>query len=272
MRFIRRAPLHALLILLSAVMLYPIAVMILTALKPNSEVLQNPVGLPIAPTLENFVTSWQVGHFDRLFLNSIIFTVSSMVVATFVASLASYAVVRAAGRWASRTHLVLVAGIFLPIQLAIVPQFRVLKDLDLINSYAGVILVYIATAIPFGVFLMAAFMRDLPEEVTEAATLDGAGYFAMYWRIYLPLTRPAIATFWILQGVAVWNDFLTPLVLISDSSKQPLTTGVMLFKQVYLAQWGNIMASVILMVLPIVVLYIFAQKYFLRGLYAGAIK
>jgi ABC-type glycerol-3-phosphate transport system permease component len=268
----RRIPINLLLIVLSIAMIYPIVIIVITAFKPNLEVLTNPTGLPQAPTFDNFVTSWQDAGFTNLFFNSVLLTVVSMTVATFVAALASYAIVRQATRIGSGVYLLLAAGIFLPMQLALVPQFRVVRDLGLINNYAGVILIYIAGALPFGVFLMAAFMRQVPKEIVEAAVIDGAGYFTLFRRIFLPLARPAIATFWVLQGVGVWNDYLVPQLLLTDPSKRTLTTGVLYFKAQYLADWGNIMAAVLIMSLPILLLFVFAQRFFVSGLYAGAVK
>ncbi|WZH37737.1 MAG: carbohydrate ABC transporter permease [Microbacterium enclense] len=272
LRFARRIPINLLLIVLSIAMIYPIVIIVITAFKPNLEVLTNPTGLPQAPTFDNFVTSWQDAGFTNLFFNSVLLTVTSMTVATFVAALASYAIVRQATRIGSGVYLLLAAGIFLPMQLALVPQFRVVRDLGLINNYAGVILIYIAGALPFGVFLMAAFMRQVPKEIVEAAVIDGAGYFTLFRRIFLPLARPAIATFWVLQGVGVWNDYLVPQLLLTDPSKRTLTTGVLYFKAQYLADWGNIMAAVLIMSLPILLLFVFAQRFFVSGLYAGAVK
>lgn len=271
-RLLRRVPVNVLLIALSVMMIYPIVIIVITAFKPNLEVLTNPTGLPLNPTFDNFVTSWREADFTNLFANSILLTLVSMTVATFVAALASYAIVRHATRVGSGVYLLLAAGIFLPMQLALVPQFRVVRDLGLINNYAGVILLYIAGALPFGVFLMAAFMRQVPKEIVEAATIDGAGYFQLFWRIFLPLSRPAVATFWVLQGVGIWNDYLVPQLLLTDPGKRTLTTGVLYFKAQYLADWGNIMAAVLIMSLPILLLFVFAQRYFVSGLYAGAVK
>jgi ABC-type glycerol-3-phosphate transport system permease component len=272
MRLVRRAPLNLLLVVLSLIMVYPLVIMVMTAFKSNIEVLKNPTGLPIHPTFDNFVTSWVEAGFSNLFLNSLLLTVVSMVLATLIAALASYAVVRRATRLGSGVYLLIAAGIFLPMQLALVPQFRVVRELGLINNYAGVILVYIAGAIPFGVFLMAAFMRQVPKEIVEAAVIDGAGYFQMFRTMFFPLARPAIATFWVLQGVGIWNDYLVPQILLTDPSKRTLTTGVLYFKAQYLADWGNIMAAVLIMSIPVLLVFIFAQRYFVNGLYAGAVK
>lgn len=271
-RFARRVPVNLLLIVLSVIMVYPIVIVIITAFKSNIEVLTNPTGLPIHPTFDSFVTAWVKGDFPNLFANSILLTVVSMTIATVIAALASYAIVRRLGRISSWVYLLLAAGIFLPMQLALVPQFRVVRDLGLINNYAGVILIYIAGALPFGIFLMAAFMRQVPKEIVEAAIVDGVGYFQLFRRIYFPLARPAIATFWVLQGVSIWNDYLVPQLLLTDPTKRTLTTGMLYFKAQYVADWGNIMAAVLIMSLPVLLIFIFAQRYFVSGLYAGAVK
>lgn len=271
-RRLRRLPLHIVLALLALVMLAPIVIMVGTSFKSNAEVYQNPIGLPETFTLENYITTWIQGNFTVLFANSIILTGVSMTVATLAAALAAYAIARSRSRVGSMVYLLIAVGIFLPMQLAIIPQFRLVRDLGLFNSYAGVILLYVAAALPFGVFLMTAFMRQVPRELLEAATLDGASYFGIFWRVYFPLTRPAIATFWILQGVQIWNDYLVPLLIMTDADRRTLTTGVLAFKQQYEAQWGNLMAGVVIMTIPIVILFVFAQRQFMGGLYAGAVK
>jgi ABC-type glycerol-3-phosphate transport system permease component len=251
---------------------FPLYIVIVTAFKSNAEVFQNPIGLPLQPTFDNFVTSWTTADFGRLFLNSTLLTGVSMAIATFLCSLAGYAIARRSTRGSAAVYLFLAAGIFLPLQLALIPQFRMIRDLGLIDSFAGVILVYVASALPFGCFLMAAFMRAVPPELAEAATIDGAGYFGIYARVYLPLSAPAIGTFFVLQGVGIWNDYLVPLTLLSDPDKRTLTTGILVFKQQYLAQWGNIMAGVIIMAIPILIVFALAQRSFVQGLHMGSIK
>lgn len=271
-RLVPRAATHAVLLGSSAAMLAPVAVMVSTSLKSNAEVYQNPVGLPSSPTLENYLVTWQMGSFATLFANSLFLTVVSMTLSTLIAALASYGIARAATRVSSVVYLTLAIGIFLPMQLAIIPQFRLVRQLGLFNNYAGVILIYLAACIPFGVFVMTAFMRQVPKEIIEAATIDGAGYFQIFRRIHFPLARPAIATFWILQGVQIWNDFLIPLLLMTSPDRRTLTTGVMVFKQQYVADWGNVMAGVVIMSLPVVLLFVLLQRHFTSGLYAGAVK
>lgn len=272
MKRMRGLPLHILLVALSLVMAYPVLVMVFTAFKSNAEVYQNPIGPPRRFTVENFISSWRVGGFEALFANSLFLTITSMTLGTLCASLAAYGSVRRGGRLGSAVYLVLAAGIFLPMQLAIIPQFRVLTDLGLVNTYSGVILLFVAGTMPFGMFLIASFMRQIPVEILEAATIDGASYFRMYLSIFLPLARPAIVTFWILQGVGIWNEYLVPLLVLSDPDKRTLTTGILAFRQEYVADWGNIMAGVVIISAPVVIAFLLLQKYFVNGLYAGAVK
>lgn len=272
-RGVRRAlGVHAVLAIVAIATAFPLYIVLVTAFKTNDEVYQNPIGLPLRPTFENFVTSWNTGNFGTLFINSAFFTATSMAIATLLSSLAGYAIARRSTRGSAAIYLFLAAGIFLPLQLALIPQFRLIRDLGLIDTYTGVILVYVASALPFGVFLMAAFMKAVPQELAEAATIDGAGYFGTYRRVYFPLSRPAIGTFLVLQGVTVWNDYIVPLTLLSDPDKRTLTTGILVFKQQYLAQWGNIMAGVVIILIPILIVFAIAQRSFVDGLYTGSVK
>jgi raffinose/stachyose/melibiose transport system permease protein len=263
---------HCILILSCMVMLYPFIIIFFTAFKENSEVYTNPVGFPQKWVLTNFTGAWAEAHLGRLYINSIIITVSCVFVSLFVCSLASYAITRSAAKYSGKVYLFFISGIFIPSQLSIIPLFKMVKDLHLNNSYAGVIMVYIAGAIPLGIFMITTFMRGLPKEMSEAAAIDGCGYFYMYWKIYMPLMGTVAATFGILQALAAWNDFLIPYLLLTDETKRTLTTGVMTFKQQYSSNWGFLMAGIMMMVIPIITAYLFLQKYIMKGLTAGAVK
>lgn len=263
---------HLFLIVAAVATIFPLFIVFATAFKSNAEVYLNPTGLPWAPTFDNFIVSWETANFGLLFRNSIFFTVTSMLAATFIASWCGYAIARSQLKISGLVYLIIAGGIFLPMQLALIPQFRFLLDLGLIDSYLGVILVYIASTLPFGVFLLTAFMKAVPSEIVDAATIDGSGYFRMYWDIYLPLSRPAIGTFVVLQGVQIWNDYLVPQILLSDPEKRTLTTGILIFKQQYLADWGNIMAGTVIMLLPVLVVFGIAQRRFTQGIFSGGVK
>jgi raffinose/stachyose/melibiose transport system permease protein len=173
----------------------------------------------------------------------------------------------AAGKW---IFIYFVSGLLIPIQLTILPTALQLKTLQIANSHAGLIVVSVALGIPFSVFLMAGFMRTLPRELAESAQLDGAGEFRAFWDIMLPLTRPALATVAILNGVGIWNEFFVPLVLTPDVPT--LQVGVNNLRGFYSTDWGNIFAGVTLAALPVLVAYWLLTKQFIRGLSAGAVK
>lgn len=253
-------------------MVYPFSVIVLTSFKTDVEVYTNPYGFPQNWTFDNFLGAWNKAHLDRLFVNSLFLTSVSIVAAIFCSSLAAYGLARAVSRWQGVIYLFFVSGIFIPVQLSIIPLFKIVKDLHLFNSYLGVICVYVGAGIPFGVFLITTFMRNLPKEIIEAAIMDGCSYYGLYWRIYLPLVKSVISTYAILQGLTVWNDFLIPLLLLTDETKRTLTTGIMSFKQQYNAQWGYLMAGIVMMVVPILIVYVVLQKFILKGITTGAVK
>lgn len=264
--------LQVLAIVICIVFLYPFIIMFFSAFKENAEIYMNPTGLPIHWVVTNFTGSWEEAHLGRLYINSILITSSCVIISLLASSLAGYAFCKSTSTFSKIFYLIFTVGIFIPSQLSIIPLFRIVRQLGLENSYLSVILVYIAGATPLGVLMFTTFMRGLPGEMAEAATIDGCGYFKMYRRIYMPLVGGVAATFGILQAISAWNDFLIPYLLLTDAKKRTLTTGIMMFKQQYTANWGYLMAGIVMMVTPIIIIYLFLQKYVMKGLTAGAVK
>lgn len=263
---------HLIVSLLSIIMLYPFAVIFFTAFKDNTEIYSNPTGLPQKWVLTNFSGAFTEAHLGRLYVNSIIITAACVFLSIIVCSLASFAFCRSNAKYSNMLFVFFISGIFIPSQLSVIPLFKIVKDLHLNNSYTGIIMVYIAGAIPLGIFMITTFMKDLPKEMAESASIDGCGYFYMYWKIYMPLMGTVAATFGILQALASWNDFLMPYLLLTDETKRTLTTGVMSFKQQYSSNWGYLMAGILMMVTPIIMAYLILQKYMMKGLTSGAVK
>lgn len=263
---------HLFVCLLCIVMLYPFIIIIFTAFKDNTEIYNNPTGLPLKWVLVNFTGAWAEAHLGRLYINSIIITVACVFFSIIICSLAAFAFCRSIVKYGKGLFIFFISGIFIPSQLSVIPLFKIIKDLHLKNSYTGIIMVYIAGAIPLGIFMITTFMKGLPKEMAESASIDGCGYFRMYWKIYMPLMGTVAATFGILQALGSWNDFLMPYLLLTDETKRTLTTGVMSFKQQYSSNWGYLMAGILMMVAPIITAYLFLQKYMMKGLTAGAVK
>ncbi len=213
------------LLLYTLIVLLPMFIVISNTMRSTREIYRTPVAIPASINFESYVTAWNEANFSQYFLNSLVITVSSVTVATAFAAMAGYILGRYNFRGSRFLSSFFVAGLTLPFRLAIVPLFLLLNSLGLIDSRIGLILVYAATGIPFSVFILAAFFRQLPHELTEAARIDGANEFTIFSRIMLPLVRPALATVTIFQFVPLWNDFFFPLVLLRSTDKWTLSVG-----------------------------------------------
>jgi raffinose/stachyose/melibiose transport system permease protein len=269
-RWVFRGLTHLLLIVAVLFALLPVLLTVQASFKTLLDFYSNALGFPATWEWRNYVDVWREARIPEYARNSVIVTGTSVPLILLLSCLAGYGLTRyqfAAGKW---LYLYFLSGLLIPIQLTILPTAFQLKTLHLANSHAGLIAVSVALGIPFSVFLMAGFMRTLPRELAEAAHLDGAGEFRAFWDVMLPLTRPALATVAILNGVGIWNDFFLPLVLTPDVPT--LQVGVNNLRGFYSTDWGNIFAGVTLAAMPVLVAYWLLTKQFIRGLSAGAIK
>jgi raffinose/stachyose/melibiose transport system permease protein len=235
-------------------------------------VLSDPLGLPSSPSFSAYSTAWTQASFSTYVLNSALVTIGAVALDIGVSLPASYAL----GRYAFRGRGVLTAyflsGLMLPIRLGIVPIFYLLGSLHLSDSRLGLVFIYAAGGIPFSVFVMAAFFRGLPREIEEAARVDGAGEFRIFWQVMLPLVKPAIATVVVFRFVPLWNDFFFPLVLLRTTSKYTLPVGLTQFFGEYQTNWSALFAGLVITTLPLVILFLVATKQIVAGLTAGMSK
>ncbi len=254
------------------IVLGPLLLVVSNALRPTREIFKNPVGLPTSPSLDSFVKAWQEASFNIYFFNSLVITVASVFLATAVASLAGYMLGRYRFTGSQLLSAYFLAGLMLPFRLAIVPLFLLLNDMGLIDNRLGLILVYAATGIPFSIFILSTFFRQLPRELSEAARIDGAGELTIFARVMLPLVRPALATVVVFQFVPLWNDFFFPLVLLRSTSKWTLPVGMTRFFGEFQADWSTLFAGLIITTLPLILLFLLATKQIIAGLTAGINK
>ncbi len=265
-----RLLIHLFLIAAVAFALLPVVLTVLASFKGLLDFYQNPLGLPKKWEWRNYVDVWKQARIPEYARNSLIVTGCAVPIILGLASLAAHGLTRfqfAAGKW---IYLFFLAGLLIPVQLTILPTVFQLKTLHVNDTHAGLIVTYVALGLPFSVFLMTGFMRTLPRELIEAAHLDGAGEFRAFWDILLPLTKPALATVAILNGVGIWNEFFLALILAPDVPT--LQVGVNNLRGYYSTNWGNIFAGVTLSALPVLVAYWMLTKQFIRGLSAGALK
>ena len=247
----------------------PLLFMLLNSFRPSTEIFNDPLGLPTELYFGNYVEAWREAQFATYFSNSVMVVVAGVVLCTVVSAMAAYPLARYEFRGNTVLTAYFIAGLTLPIELAVVPIFYLLGSMGLVDSRIGLVLVYAATGIPFSVFILAAFMRGLPRELEEAARLDGAGEFRIFARVMLPLVKPAIATVSIFQFVQLWNDFFFPLVLLRTTEKYTLPVGLTNFFGEYQTNWGAVFAGLVITTAPLVILFLFLTRQIVSGLVGG---
>ncbi|MGF2950370.1 carbohydrate ABC transporter permease [Microbacterium alcoholitolerans] len=263
---------NTLLWLYAAFAISPLLLMVLNSLRTTQDMAQRPLGLPLPPNFDSYVRAWVTASFETYFLNSIVVTVCSVLLSTGVSLMAAYAFARTSSKALKTLEGVFLSGLMLPVYLAILPLFYMLDAARMTSNLLSLILIYGALGIPFSTFVLASFFRQLPIELDEAARLDGAGPFQTFWRIHLPLVRPAIATVVVFRFVPVWNDFFYPLILIRDQTKYTLPVGITRFFGEYQTDWATLFAGLTLATIPLVVLFLVATKQIVSGLTAGMSK
>ena len=264
----------ALLIVLfwSAVVVIPLVVLLSVALKSPVELLNNPMGWPAQFVWSNFADAWNNAALGQALFNSVLITGASVFGLIVCGSLAAYPLARFGGRWSQRTYIYFVAGLIVPIQLGLFPLYKEMHDLQLINTYYGVILLYIAVNLPFVIFLYTGFIKTVPRELEEAAVLDGASPMRIFWLVVFPLLRPVTATVAITSALTTWNDFFIPLIFLQRDGMQTLPLAIYDFVGQFNNNWSLIFASVIISSLPLIALFLILQRYFIKGIAAGALK
>ena len=249
--------------------LFPLLFLLNTALKSNAEFNADPVGVLTSINFGNFASAWVKGNFGAYILNSVLYTACAAGLGTLVSLLLGFPVGRGYFRHTKLWNLVFVLMLFLP--NALITQFQLVRNLGLYDNRLGYILI-MAAGVGVGPILMTGFVKSLPKELDEAAALDGIGYWRYLFTFVLPLARPAIATIFILQAIGVWNDIILATILLPDQSKSPLTLGLFAFQGTYTSQWGLLSAATLIVAAPLVIAYIFLQRYLVGGVIGGAVK
>ena len=263
---------YAILILFALIAITPIIVMWMAALKTSGEIFKDPFSLPSALHWENLVKAWTVGRFNKYLGNSIIVTIPTVAGVVGLSCLAGYAFGRLKFFGSKVIFYIFLLGLMVPFQSIMIPMYYDLQKLKLLGSYWAMILPAIALGLPFGIFLMQAFFRDLPAELADAARVDGCSELGVFLKIMLPLAGPAVSTLVVFQFMWTWNAFLMPLLFLNEETLRPLSLGLMFFSGRYTMNYGLVAAGVTLATLPLIVIYLLFQRQFMRGLTAGALK
>lgn len=261
-----------LLIFNTFVMLAPIVIMVFSAFKSNVEIFQSPFTLPDFTNMANLIKVWTQTNFLRYMLNSFFVTGTSTVLILIFGTMAAYAIARYEFKGSALLLMFFVACLTLPLKLAIIPLFILMRDLGLLNSHLALITVYVATGLPTAIFILTGFIRTLPRELEDAARMDGASEALIMWKIMLPLVKPAMVIAAIQNIVPIWNDFFFPLVFVQREDLKTLPQGLASFMGEYNTDWGVLFAGLTLSAAPIILLYIFLSKQFISGMTSGAVK
>jgi raffinose/stachyose/melibiose transport system permease protein len=261
---------HGFLLVFAGFAVLPGIFTVLASFKSLFDFYNSPLGLPDVWLWQNYVSVWKEAGIPQAALNSVIIVGVTVPLILFFASTTAYGLARFPFRGNAVVYYLFLAGLIIPIQLTILPLVQIDKKLGLINTYAGLILPYAGNHLAFPVFMLTGFLRTIPTELRDAALIDGASEYQVFWKVIAPLMRPALATIAILNLVSIWNDFFFPLIV---SPKIPtLQVAVYNLLGVYSTQWGQVFAGVVTGAIPLLVAYLMLTRQFIAGLRAGAVK
>jgi len=249
--------------------IYPLYFIVITAFKTRQEYLTNQFLPPSDPTLENFRQAFRDGQLLTWVGNSVLITVASVIVAAIVSSLAAYPLARS--RFPGRLPFIglnIVLMVVPPVVL-VVPLFLFFVNLGLVNSRLAVVIIYVGLLIPFSIYLLVNFFATIPRSLEEAARMDGAGQLRTLWSVIMPLSAPAVVTVVVVNAVWVWNELLIALVFLQDDNARTLTAGLTFFQGRFIQNEPLVMTGALIATVPMLLLYIVGQRFFIRGLTAG---
>jgi raffinose/stachyose/melibiose transport system permease protein len=263
---------YAALALFAVQTVYPIVWMIFGSLKSNDDLFTNIWGPPKILQWGNYAEAWQIGSLGTRIGNSVLVTAASLVLLLLVATPAAYAIARLALPASRVIFLAVLATMMVPAQTTLIPLFLIVKELGLLNSRLGLVLIYAATGTAFSIFVLRAFFLSIPAELEDAALCDGANRWQAFLHIVLPLARPGLATVAIFQGMEIWNEFFLAFIFVRDPARQTIPLGLVEFFFRYQSEWTLYFAALTTITLPVIILYVAMQRQFIQGLTAGAVK
>lgn len=260
------------LVFLTGLALFPIYFMVVTAFKTQNDYISNKFGLPSTFSLNNFQTVFGQDNFFKWFVNSTILTVGAVLLSMILAVLAGYAVAKFSFPGKKLILNIVIALMVVPPVVMVIPLFDMMTRIGMINSQGGVILIYTGLLLPFSIYLLSNFFRAIPNEIIEAAMIDGCNLMQILFRIIIQAALPAFVTLMIVNSVWVWNELLISVIFLQDDTLKTLMAGLTVFKSKYTLNIPVTMAGLIISTLPIAIMYMVGQKSFVEGLTAGAVK
>jgi raffinose/stachyose/melibiose transport system permease protein len=270
-RLLTQFAVYTLFITLTIIVLYPMLWIVTNSFKTDIDLFEKTWELPDTMLWGNYERAWDFG-IGKYIVNSIIVTSVSVVGTVGISASAAYALSRFKFPFRNFWFFFILGGLMLAPQVTLIPLFRTLVSLGIYNTYLALIIPYIAFGIPFSTFLIRAYMMGLPRELEEAAYIDGAGPFGVFWYVIIPLSRPVLASVMVIQAMRSWNEFMFALTFIESDSLRTLPIGIMSFTSALRMEYTTVMAGLTIAALPMILVFLLAQRFFVRGLAAGAIK
>lgn len=264
---------YMILIIFTVIQLFPLYWLITFSLKSNVEIFgENVIGLPQSWRFENYVQALTKSDILRYFMNSVIYSAATVVVAGLLSAMAAYAIARMHWKWSEKAFAFFSVGIMIPAQAALLPLFQLVDALGLKGGYMGLLIPYIAGAIPMSIMILTGFFKGIPKEIEEAACIDGCGIFRCFFSLMIPIIKPALATASIFTFLGTWNELMLANTFVDKDTFRTLPVGIMSFAGQYSTDWGLIGAGMVIATLPTILIYFLLSNQVQESLVAGAVK
>lgn len=269
-RHINWAKVGSYVILLAFAVVYvgPLFMLVNTSLKTLPEFFRDATGLPSGLNFGNFVEAWNKANFPRYLFNSALYTAAATTIFVLTSIFVAFPLARGYFKGSKLMYTLYVIALFLP--PALIPQFQLILSLGVYNTRLGYILLFLIN--PIGIIILVNYIKSIPRELDESAAMDGCGYFRFVLQIILPLIRPAVATVIVLHAIGIWNELILPTIYLTNEKLYPVTRGLIVFEGVYGSNWPALAAAVLMLMIPMLVLFMFLQRYIIAGLTEGAVK
>ncbi len=269
-RWFSTANLMSYLILAVFAVLYigPILMLVNTSFKTLGDFFKDPTGMATEFSFVNFTEAWELANFPKYLVNSVLYTVVATAIFVLTSVFVAFPIARGYFKGSKLVLGLYVIALFLP--PALIPQFQLILNLGLFNSRVGYILLFLVN--PIGIIILVNYMKSIPKELDESAAVDGCGYYRFVLTIILPLIKPALATVTILHAIGIWNELIMPTIYLTNDDLFPVTRGLIVFEGLYGSNWPALSAAVLMLMLPMLVLFMFLQRYIISGLTTGAVK
>jgi raffinose/stachyose/melibiose transport system permease protein len=259
---------YVILLIFTALYLGPLLMLVSTSFKTLPEFFRNATGLPESLGFDNFVDAWNLANFPTYLMNSAVYTVVATILFVLTSIFVAFPIARGYFKGSRAILSLYVIALFLP--PALIPQFQLILNLGLYNTRMGYILLFLIN--PIGIIILVNYIKAIPRELDESAAMDGCGYFRFVLQIILPLIRPAVATVIVLHAIGIWNELILPTIYLTNHRLYPVTRGLIVFEGVYGSNWPALAAAVLMLMTPMLVLFMFLQRYIIAGLTEGSVK